>query len=309
VATGRIGTTPALGFRWSESPAGGTTSLSGLDDNSVGLSYTPGNERVYRNGVLLSRGSDYTATDGTTITLEDATITGDIIEVFSQDLAQLTDAISKSSLTAKGTLLSASAASTLAVLGVGANDTVLTADSAETTGLKWAAPAGAAPNGYTLLNAGGTALTGATTITVSGISGQRSLLIRVQGASSVNASSYIGIRVNADSGGNYDVGFFEFGATANNFNNATGSTEIWLGQMSSNAGSVVGGSVWLDGTNTTDFKALTAQGQASTGGGSSQLGFVHGGIYKGTSAITSVSAISNSGNFDAGTLFVYGAAI
>ena len=142
MATGRIGTTPALGFRWSESPAGGTTSLSGLDDNSVGLSYTPGNERVYRNGVLLSRGSDYTATDGTTITLEDATITGDIIEVFSQDLAQLTDAISKSSLTAKGTLLSASAASTLAVLGVGANDTVLTADSAETTGLKWATPAG-----------------------------------------------------------------------------------------------------------------------------------------------------------------------
>lgn len=147
MATGRIGTTPALGFRWSESPSGGTTSLSGLDDNSVGLSYTPGNERVYRNGVLLSRGSDYTATDGTTITLQDATITGDIIEVFSQDLAQLTDAISKSSLTAKGTLLSASAASTLAVLGVGANDTVLTADSAETTGLKWAAPAaGINPN-------------------------------------------------------------------------------------------------------------------------------------------------------------------
>jgi hypothetical protein len=140
MATGRIGTTPALGFRWSKAPAGGTTSLSGTDDNSVGLTYTPGNERVYRNGVLLSRGNDYTATSGNSITLEDATITGDIIEVFSQELTQLADTIAKSQLTAKGQILTATAASTPAVLSVGTNNQVLTADSAETTGLKWVTP-------------------------------------------------------------------------------------------------------------------------------------------------------------------------
>jgi hypothetical protein len=41
-------------------------------------------------------------------------------------------------VTTKGDVVGATASSTLARLGVGANDTVLTADSAEATGLKWA---------------------------------------------------------------------------------------------------------------------------------------------------------------------------
>lgn len=140
MATGRIGVTPVLRTRWSDQPTAGTTSLSGLDDNSVALVYDAGYEAVYRNGVLLSRGNDYTATNGTSITLIDATLAGDIIEVFANDLVPLTDAISKGQYTAKGALLSASAASTPAVLAVGSNNQVLTADSAETTGLKWATP-------------------------------------------------------------------------------------------------------------------------------------------------------------------------
>lgn len=43
---------------------------------------------------------------------------------------------------AKGDLISASAADTAARLAVGANGTVLTADSAEATGLKWVTPSG-----------------------------------------------------------------------------------------------------------------------------------------------------------------------
>jgi len=140
MATGRIGVTPTLGVRWSKAPTGGTTSLSGLDDNSVSLVYSVGYEQVYRNGVLLSRGNDYTATNGTSITLIDATIAGDIIEVFAQQLVPLTDAISKGQFTAKGSLLSATAASTPGVLAVGTNDQVLTADSTTSTGLKWATP-------------------------------------------------------------------------------------------------------------------------------------------------------------------------
>jgi hypothetical protein len=77
--------------RWSKAPAGGTTSLSGVDDNGLTLSYTTGYEQVYRNGVLLSRGNDYTATDGTSVTLIDATIAGDIIEIFASAVLALTD--------------------------------------------------------------------------------------------------------------------------------------------------------------------------------------------------------------------------
>jgi hypothetical protein len=141
MATGRIGSTPVLRVRWSDQPAAGTTVLSGLDDNSVALVYDAGYEAVYRNGALLSRGNDYTATDGTTVTLLSATLAGDIIEIFANDLVPLTDAISKGQYTAKGALLSATATSTPGVLAVGTNNQVLTADSSTATGLKWAAPA------------------------------------------------------------------------------------------------------------------------------------------------------------------------
>jgi hypothetical protein len=50
-------------------------------------------------------------------------------------------AIAKSIVDAKGDLVAATAADTVSRLAVGANGTVLTADSAEATGLKWATPA------------------------------------------------------------------------------------------------------------------------------------------------------------------------
>ena len=135
MATGRIGTTPVLTTRWSKAPSAGTTSLSGLDDNSVSLVYSVGYEAVYQNGVLLSRGNDYTATNGTTITLTTATVAGDIIEVFANQTIPLTDTYSqtvsdgrfiKNTLTTTtGDIIYASAANTPARLGIGSTDQVL----------------------------------------------------------------------------------------------------------------------------------------------------------------------------------------
>jgi hypothetical protein len=55
------------------------------------------------------------------------------------------NAIQNAIVDAKGDLIAASAADTPARLAVGANDTVLTADSTTATGLKWAAPASSSP--------------------------------------------------------------------------------------------------------------------------------------------------------------------
>jgi hypothetical protein len=135
MATGRIGTTPVLQVRWSKAPSAGTTSLSGLDDNSVSLVYSVGYEAVYQNGVLLSRGNDYTATNGTTITLTTATVAGDIIEVFANQTIPLADTYSQTVANGKfinntlttttGDIIYASAANTPARLGIGSTDQVL----------------------------------------------------------------------------------------------------------------------------------------------------------------------------------------
>jgi hypothetical protein len=62
-------------------------------------------------------------------------------------------AIAKSIVDAKGDIVAATAADTVSRLAVGANNTVLTADSSTATGLKWATPAAAA-SGLTKIVAG-----------------------------------------------------------------------------------------------------------------------------------------------------------
>jgi hypothetical protein len=61
---------------------GTTTSITGNDDSSNSLLYTAGSEQVFLNGVkLIDGGTDYTATNSTTITLEENAISGDVVEV------------------------------------------------------------------------------------------------------------------------------------------------------------------------------------------------------------------------------------
>jgi hypothetical protein len=120
----------------------GQTTFSGVDSNGNTLSYTVGNIQVYLNGVLLVNTAEYTATSGTSIVLGTGAVTGDSLTVTSLGAFTVSSDIPKSTLTAKGSIVTATAGSTPANLSVGANGTVLTADSAETSGLKWATPAG-----------------------------------------------------------------------------------------------------------------------------------------------------------------------
>ena len=185
-------------------------------------------------------------------------------------------------------------------LGIGSTGNVLTVTGGVPV---WAAPAGGADN-YQLINAGGTALTGAGTITVSGISGKNSLIVIVVGASTNGATSYYNLRMNADSGANYGWGglYFDSGASASSNNNwADNEIECGGGNDATRTGTSV---IKIDGTGAAGYKWLNVATVPNVG-----RTVQYSGWYSGTSAISSVSLIALTGgaNFDAGTIYVYGA--
>jgi hypothetical protein len=95
---------------------------------------------VYLNGVLLVRNSDYTATNGTSITaFSPALAASDVVEVITYNPSniQITDAVLETDITAKGDLFVGTAVDTTGILSVGANGRVLSANSETASGLEW----------------------------------------------------------------------------------------------------------------------------------------------------------------------------
>jgi hypothetical protein len=215
------------------------------------------------------------------------------------------NAIQNSIVDAKGDLIAASANDTPARLAVGANNTVLTADSSTATGLKWATVAAGA--NWSLLNAGGTALSGSSTVTVSGISAKDKIMVILSGASTVTANyTAAWLRLNTDSGANYGTfGFTFLDGGASGAVNATAATEIPFARTTTDASNTMSGYALLSGCNAAGVKIYNSVGMSNPGAGAYPRAYVIGGYYTGTSTISSISIVSEAGNFDAGTVYVY----
>lgn len=211
-------------------------------------------------------------------------------------------------MTTTGDTIYSSSGSTPARLGIGTAGQVLQVNSGATAP-EWATPVAAGAN-WSLLNAGGTALTGAQTVTVSGISGKDKIMVLVDGASSASANSLIYVRLNTDTGSNYYI----YGANwynpatyaASNYNAISGSgVGFRLAYMSASATSAVSGYVLLSGCNAAGVKVMNAAGAAMAASSNNHETYVTGGYYNSASTISSVSVFSATGNLDAGTVYVY----
>lgn len=205
-------------------------------------------------------------------------------------------------LTTKGDLFTFTTVD--ARLGIGANNTVLTADSSEATGMKWATP-GATATSYTLLNSGGTTLSGAST-TISSIGGYNKYFITYINATVSASTCSVQFRLNADSTSKYNnIGpyYTIFTAGAVFGQDVNTNTRGALGRAAS--GQTANGYLLIDGANSSGIKTWFGLGSGETT--ASQARFF-GGVYTGTSVVTSILFFDDfSNSFTGGTVYVYGA--
>jgi hypothetical protein len=211
--------------------------------------------------------------------------------VWSADSAGMTNP-----MTTTGDTIYSSSGSTPARLGIGSTGQVLTVASGVPS---WASPAGSPSLNYQLLNTGGTALTGAQNITISGIT-SKALLIEVVDASSVLAASYMRIKLNNEDNCSTVI----WNALDTTLRQAVTDNSIPFGQTGNSAADKVSGVLSVYSADAAGKKPLNFTGAAS---GTGRYTYWGSGFYNG-SAVTSVVFNSSDGNFDAGTIYVYGAA-
>jgi len=209
-------------------------------------------------------------------------------------------------VTAKGDLIAAAAASTPARLGVGTNGQYLSADSTAATGLAWASVSAGAS--WTLLNTGGTTLSGTST-SVTGISGADKIMVLMSGGTCNTAGPDVYLRFNTDTAANYNsFGYqIEGNATYNSAffgsRNEVGQTMVRISTFASTTGTAMSGSLLLTGGNTTNHKIY----QSAFGADPSNNQYLKtlGGWYAGSSTISSVQLTLQSGSFTGGKVYIY----
>lgn len=207
---------------------------------------------------------------------------------------------------AKGDLVVGSATNDAAVLGVGSNNQVLTADSSTATGLKWAT---ASAGGMTLINTGGTSLSGSSTSITSIPGTYKNLYVVVENAVNSVNNEYMYLQINSDTGSNYFYQglqlYRDSGVSA--IRNASASL-IFLCYFGT-------GTDWFRKCNGTitipryaesEIHTVQANLRAVSDANIEQYMFNVMGLLNSTSAITSLEFKTTGGTFSSGKVYVYG---
>lgn len=199
---------------------------------------------------------------------------------------------------AKADLLTATAADTPARLAVGANGTLLTADSSEATGLKWAAA-----DGMTSLATG--TLSGSQ-VDLTSISGSyKDLVLVIRNYRPNTDSQALRMRLNADTGTSYTSNSF----TAPDISDAApNSTVLTLtGSVDSTTNNGIVYVTLFDYANAVTWKM--GAGYSLTSGDATVTNFTNRKFHLLSNisvAITQINLFPASGTFNGGTYILYG---
>jgi hypothetical protein len=200
-------------------------------------------------------------------------------------------------LTTKGDIYAATAAATPDRLGVGANNTVLTADSTTATGLKWSSPSG----GLTLVKTQtiGSAVSSVTVTDAFSATYDNYLIIVSSGSGSVNSNTQLTLGSTAS--GYYLGGYYltTTSATLNGYN--TSNTTFWSGtyySTTAHSGHINLQNPFL--TKNTTFNSILI------GASTSNYFANYTGYLNDTTSYTAFTLTAAGGTLTGGTIRVYG---
>ena len=209
-------------------------------------------------------------------------------------------AINPNIVDAKGDIIAATAADTVARLAVGSNDQVLTADSSTATGLKWATPSA---GGMTLINTGGTTLTGSS-VTISSIPATyKNLQLVIQNFKPATDDDALCLRLNGDSTANRYV----YTTTNPLSGESPSENQLALGNNDNSVSQSLVIVNFFDYSNTVTWKVGKSFYWGNNATTSTSLNFSERHLmYNQTGAISSILIRANSGNLTSGTAYLYG---
>jgi len=211
-------------------------------------------------------------------------------------------AINPTIVDAKGDIIAATAADTVARLAVGANGTVLTAASGEATGLQWATPSS---GGMTLLST--TTLSGASTTISSIDQTYNKLEVIIFGVTNATADGNFRFEPNAQN--SLTGNSMRFGDTLSRQDDNRCALTDFANTFSPRRVNNVNcwNITFVNYSSTTQIKNISIFGAFKYGGASpGQAYFTNDAQFNSTSAITSLVFSNNGGNFDSGTVLIYG---
>lgn len=189
-------------------------------------------------------------------------------------------------------------------LGVGANNTVLTADSTTATGLKWATPSSALT--LSLITSG--TMSGST-VTISSLSSYDQLYFLIYDVTQ-SADSQMIFRINGSSSSIYNrtAQLSRLGTTSgSSYTGLTNGITMSPGGTGYDVDGVNGAMASFTNCKNAGYTRFQAQSAFRENAGSQVWVQLTDGVFESNAAVSSMSIVSNGSSFTGGSYYVYGA--